>query len=83
MQRLGGSVIHFNEATSSVKKGESMDGRWLILCMLGNFAFFVSTQYFKNKLMGFDNTFAYVLILARSGLGSLCVVFAIFMSYGP
>ena len=26
MQRLGGSVIHFNEASSSVKKGESMDG---------------------------------------------------------
>ncbi|XP_052267533.1 CAD protein-like isoform X3 [Dreissena polymorpha] len=25
MQRLGGSVIHFDEATSSVKKGESMD----------------------------------------------------------
>ena len=26
MQRLGGSVIHFEEASSSVKKGESMDG---------------------------------------------------------
>ena len=28
MQRLGGTVIYFDEATSSVKKGESMDGRW-------------------------------------------------------
>ena len=33
MQRLGGSVIHFAEGTSSVKKGESLDGRcnWFIL----------------------------------------------------
>jgi len=26
MQRLGGGVIHFNEATSSTKKGESYEG---------------------------------------------------------
>lgn len=28
MQRLGGSVVHFEEGTSSVKKGESLDGMW-------------------------------------------------------
>ncbi len=26
MQRLGGTVIHFNEATSSAKKGETLQG---------------------------------------------------------
>jgi carbamoyl-phosphate synthase/aspartate carbamoyltransferase/dihydroorotase len=32
MQRLGGSVLHFNEATSSTKKGETLEGEennWL------------------------------------------------------
>jgi carbamoyl-phosphate synthase/aspartate carbamoyltransferase/dihydroorotase len=26
MHRLGGAVIHFDEGSSSVKKGESLDG---------------------------------------------------------
>ena len=26
MQRLGGRVLHFNESTSSVKKGETLEG---------------------------------------------------------
>ena len=27
MQRLGGTVIHFNEGTSSAKKGETLQGK--------------------------------------------------------
>ncbi|KAL4221656.1 hypothetical protein ACF0H5_019913 [Mactra antiquata] len=32
MQRLGGSVIHFNEESSSVKKGESLDDTVQTMC---------------------------------------------------
>ena len=31
MQRLGGSVISMDTATSSVKKGESFEGTWVLL----------------------------------------------------
>lgn len=29
MQRLGGTIVHFNELTSSFKKGETLAGEYL------------------------------------------------------
>jgi len=34
MQRLGGTVITFNEATSSTKKGETLQGKWSLRVLL-------------------------------------------------
>lgn len=50
MQRLGGRVVHVDESSSSVKKGETMQGNYEIIDTI----FFQSTKIVKIKNFNFN-----------------------------